>query len=179
MFQNPKFRQMYRTGRRYDDPTTYFGSPAFQAYHAAMNEQVGQNRSNNVAPTCMFQLGGDGVSLLHFGQRTATVIGVRCEELPGEVSQSHLAWRPIIVIEGPKETTVMHKILAATVRQLQKHEPRPSLGISSIHKTNCDVSHATVLLCCIRGRCELVWTGVKPTGRPSCRWSRERPSHRV
>lgn len=146
MFQNPKFRRMYRTGRRYDDPTTYFGSPAFKAYDAAMNERVGENRPNHVPPTCMFQLGGDGVSLLNFGQRTATVIGVRCEELPGEVSQSHLAWRPIIVIEGPKETMVLHEILAATVRQLQAHAPMPTLGLFSYpcRRVSCVVTYETI-----------------------------------
>ena len=52
------------------------------------------------------------MSLLHFGQRTATVIGVRWDELPGKLSQAHLTLQPIIVIEGPTQTTVLHNMLA-------------------------------------------------------------------
>ena len=128
MFQNPAFRRWYQADRPYTDPTSFFASQAFKAYDEATGGRVGPGRPANVAPTVMLQLGGDGVSLLNFGQRTATVIGVRCEELPGEVSQSHMAWRPVIVIEGPKEVTVLHNILANMVSQLQKHAPVQSVG---------------------------------------------------
>lgn len=123
MFKSPRFRELYHEGRNYDDPASYFASRAFKEYDKAANGVVGAARPDHVKPTVMLQLGGDGVSLLNFGQRTATVIGVRCEELTGEASHSHLAWRPVIVIEGPKETTVLHNIMASTVNMLRRHAP--------------------------------------------------------
>lgn len=129
MFKNSKFREQYQHDRPYDDPTSYFASAAFKAYDTAANGRVGKDRPAAVAPTCMLQLGGDGVSLLNFGQRTATVIGIRCEELRGEFSQSHLAWRPIIIIEGPQETAVLHNILEATVNKLRMHAPLRGFGV--------------------------------------------------
>lgn len=130
MFKDPKFRDLYQAGRQYDDASSYFSSAAFKAFDAAAGGKVGPDRPDPFPPTCMIQLGGDGVSLLNFGQRTATVIGVRCEELPGEVSQSQLAWRPFIVIEGPKEPSRLHDILAHTVRELREHGPMKFVGVS-------------------------------------------------
>ena len=129
MFKSSKFREQYQHARPYDDPTSYFASAAFKAYVAAANGRVGRDRPADVCPTCMLQLGGDGVSLLNFGQRTATVIGVRCEELRGEFSQSNLSWRPIIIIEGPQETKVLHRILEATVNKLRMHAPLRGFGV--------------------------------------------------
>lgn len=118
-------------GHKYGDASTYFGSEAFRVYDATAFGRVGPGRPHGVLPTIMIQLGGDGVSLLNFGNRTATVIGIRCEELPEEGSQSNLAWRPVIVVEGPKETTALHGIMAQTIRELQEHAPVAMLGAGS------------------------------------------------
>lgn len=130
MFQDPNFREHYQQPRRYDDPSSYHASQAFKDYDRAANYRCGQARGEGIPATCMFQIGGDGVSLLNFGQRTATVIGIRCEELPGEASQSNMAWRPIIIVEGPKETTNLKHILRDTVTQLCMHAPMGSDGKS-------------------------------------------------
>lgn len=129
MFQDPAFRKEYMQPRNYDDPTSYHACDAFKAYDDAAGGNVGQNRPPGFPATCMFQLGGDGVSLLNFGQRSATVIGVRCEELSGDVSQTHMAWRPVIIIEGPRETTNLRHILANTVQQLCNHSPMANPGM--------------------------------------------------
>lgn len=130
MFQNPEFRRRYRESRRYDDVTSYFASDAFKAYDEAAGGKVVKNRPADFAPTAMFEFGGDGVSLLIFAQRTAIVIGVRCEEVEGEGSQSQLNWRPLIVIEGPLEKQVLHQILSDTVNQLRARAPFQSEGAS-------------------------------------------------
>lgn len=129
MFKDPAFRARYKQPRAYDDPTCYFACEAFKAYDAAADGKVGRNRPPDFPCTCMFQLGGDGVSLLNFGQRSATVIGVRCEELSGDVSQTRLAWYPVIIIEGPKDPTNLQYILEDTVKQLCRHAPMANAGV--------------------------------------------------
>lgn len=128
MFQNPRFREQYRKGRRYHDAASYFCSDAFREYDRASGFRVGQQRPQGFPPTCMIQVGGDGVSLLNFGQRTATIIGVRCEELPPESGSTMMAWRPVIIIEGPLETTVLHEILHDMVQLLCQHAPMKHTG---------------------------------------------------
>lgn len=128
MFKDPAFRAGYKQPRAYDDRTSYFACEAFKEYDAAANGKAGMHRPPNSPPTCMFQLGGDGVSLLNFGQRSATVIGVRCEEMPGDVSQTRLSWRPVIIIEGPRETTNLQYIMEDTVKQLCMHAPMANAG---------------------------------------------------
>ena len=129
MFKGSKFRDQYHQPCKYEDPTSYFAKAAFRAYDSTANGRVSKDKPDHVFPSCMLQLGGDGVSLLNFGQRTATVIGVRCEELCGEFSQSNLAWRPVIIIEGPKETMVLHNIMKATIDKLRRHAPMKNVGV--------------------------------------------------
>lgn len=159
MFADPKFRLLYDNGRcrKYDDNTTYFGSEAFRRYDGKALGRVGPGRPQGVLPTIMLQVGGDGVSLLNFGNRTATVIGIRCEELPPEASQSNLAWRPVIVVEGPKETTALNGIMANTIRQLQEHGPVAMQG-------------AQVPICIAHNGVSMTWVrkfGCDPTARRS------------
>lgn len=128
MFADPKFRAYYRLPRPYTDPGSYFCSRAFKDYDHKAGGIVGPGRPHWVPRTVMLQFGGDAVSLLNFGNRSATVIGIRCEDLPGEVCQTNLAWRPLIIVEGPKETTVLSGILARTIGSLQEHAPMAMAG---------------------------------------------------
>lgn len=134
MFADPTFRSLYEKGRNYTDPASYFASNAFRAFDGDCHGRVGPDRPINVHRTVMLQFGGDGVSLLNFGQRTATVIGVRCEELPPEFGHSRLAWRPVIVVEGPKEPSNLSGIMARTIQALQAHGPVSMGGAAlSVH----------------------------------------------
>ena len=57
-----------------------------------------------------------------------------------------MAWRPLIIIEGPKEAMVLHKILEATVKQLRMHAPLKNVGETcSVYAVTAGRLHAILM----------------------------------
>jgi hypothetical protein len=79
--------------------------------------------SNSAILTILLTLGGDGVQLVNWGSRTATVIGVKCEDLPPDLVQKGLAVKQLLVIEGPQELSVLNHALQAVADFLKQHAP--------------------------------------------------------
>jgi hypothetical protein len=71
----------------------------------------------------MLEIGGDGVSLLNFGVRSATVLAIRCMDLLAELSHTAKVYRPLIVIEGPGEVSTPNHIFGPTVEFFCRHSP--------------------------------------------------------
>jgi hypothetical protein len=67
-----------KTARVTTDPASYFASDAFRQLDA---DCAGALTREDVH-TVLLSLGGDGVQLLNWGSRTATVAGIKCEDLP-------------------------------------------------------------------------------------------------
>lgn len=108
--------------RTTDDRETFWGSPAFQELNAA----CGGKLTDKTVKSIIISVGGDGVQLLNWGTRTATVIAVKCDDLPPHLAHTGLAVAPLIVIEGPHEPSNLNPVLKETVDFLLKHSPVPS-----------------------------------------------------
>lgn len=80
----------------------------------------------------LVSLGGDGVQLLNWGSRTATVIALKCEDLPPHLIQTGRAVSPLIVIEGPSEPSTLNHVLQNTAAFLEQHAPS-SNGLGAVH----------------------------------------------
>lgn len=121
LLSDPEVRHhiQQRTARRHGDPSSFFASEAFRMLdddcaHALTDEQV---------LSIVLSLGGDGVQLLNWGARTATVIGLKCEDLPPHLVQTGRAVLPLAVVEGPQEPAVLKHILAPAAQFFLKHAP--------------------------------------------------------
>ena len=128
-FKDPHFRAAHGRGRQYTDPSNFFASKAFKELDGLCNNLIGSQRPADISPTSVWQIGADGVRLITFGQRSAMVFAVRCEELPADMAYTSNAWQPFLIIEGPKEPTNLSHVLRNTVKTLCKHAPIPSPGV--------------------------------------------------
>lgn len=78
---------------------------------------------NGNAFTLMLSLGGDGVQLLNLGSRTATVIGLKCEDLRRDLVQKAFAVVLIMVIEGRQEPSILKHALGRLAAVSVEHAP--------------------------------------------------------
>ena len=92
--------------RTTDDPETFFGSPAYRQ----LDEDLGGALSNPNIRTLLLTGGLDGVQLLTFGKRSATIFGVQLRELPPHLVQTAGAVRICIVVEGRHEPHRLNSI---------------------------------------------------------------------
>jgi hypothetical protein len=73
-----------------------------------VDESTGGALTTDSGPsTIPFEIGGDGVQVLNFGQRTVSVLGIRCLDLPPHLSHTRFSSRPLIVVEGKKEKSAL------------------------------------------------------------------------
>lgn len=114
-----------RAHRTTDDPSTFFGSQHFKDLDEDCCGILTQ--ADAAAHTILVGLGGDGVQLLNWGARTATVIALKCEDLPPHLIQTGRAASPLLIIEGPSEPSNLNHVLQHTVGFLVQHAP-PSPG---------------------------------------------------
>lgn len=130
--EDPEIREHIksRAHRTTDDHCTYFGSPSF----ATLNSDCAGILTQVDAPanTMLVSLGGDGVQLLNWGARTATVIALKCEDLPPHLIQTGRAVSPLIIIEGPSEPSTLNHVLQNTASFLVDHAPS-SAGQGAVH----------------------------------------------
>ena len=128
--------------RTIDDPASFYGSPQFQQLD---QDCAGALTSNNVL-TMLIGIGGDGVQLLNWGNRTATVVALKCEDQPPHIVQTGRAVAPLFVIEGPTEPSELNHVFRSTVDKLIQYAPssdgtgvlpmqlcRPSTNVISIY----------------------------------------------
>jgi hypothetical protein len=108
-----------KTARTPDDPSTFHGSEAFRLLDA---DCAGALTRRDIH-TVLLSIGGDGVQLLNWGCRTATVIGMKCEDLPPELVQKGVAIKPLMVIEGPQEPSVLNHALQGAASFFVEHAP--------------------------------------------------------
>ena len=130
---NPKLlehieSQQHRTTT---DTETFWGSQQFKNLDA---DSAGALTSAEWR-TVLFSLGGDGVDLVNWGNRTATVLGLKLEDLPSHRVQTGAAVAPLIVIEGPKEPSNMRHVNDLVVDVFEKYAPS-SDGMSA-HQPLC------------------------------------------
>lgn len=105
--------------RTTDDGATFYGSTHFKQ----LDQDCAGALTKEGVNTLLLSAGGDGVQLLNWGKRTATVIAVKNEDLPIHMIQSGRAVCPILVIEGPDEPSILNHILRRTVDFLVQHAP--------------------------------------------------------
>ena len=122
-FQDDSFRNAHGRGRNHSDPSSYFASKAFLALDEKCGWKLGRWRPGDCTASSLWQIGADGVRLITFDQRTATVYAIRCEELPANMGCIRAAWQPFLIVEGPKESTNVTHILSSTIKTLCKHAP--------------------------------------------------------
>jgi hypothetical protein len=73
--------------------------------------------------TILFEIGGDGVQVLNFRQRTVSVLGIRCMDLPLHLGHTRFSSRPLIAVEGKKEKCALTCILQPVVEEFKKYSP--------------------------------------------------------
>jgi hypothetical protein len=108
-----------RTARTDKELGTFFNSPQYRQ----LNWDTGGALDNHELITVLLSIGGDGVQLLNWGNRTATVIGLKCEDLPPNLVQKGLAVMPLIVVEGVQEPAVLNHVLEPVADFFVKHAP--------------------------------------------------------
>jgi hypothetical protein len=108
-----------RSAQTTDDPSTFHGSEAFKQLDADCAGALTREDIHSV----LLSIGGDGVQLLNWGCRTATVIGLKCEGLPPALVQKGIAIKPLVVIEGPQEPSVLNHVLQGAASFFLEHAP--------------------------------------------------------
>jgi hypothetical protein len=108
-----------KRARTTSDAASFYGSEAFQLLDADCAGAL----TREEVPTVLLSLGGDGVQLLNWGSRTATVVGIKCEDLPPELVQKGMAVKPLLVIEGHQEPSVLNHALKGAAQFLLSHAP--------------------------------------------------------
>lgn len=133
--EDPEIRQCIKEKlhRTVNDPSSFYGSPAFKDLN---DDCAGALMMANVL-TMLISIGGDGVQLLNWGTRTATVISMKCEDLPMHLVQTGRAVTPIIIIEGPTEPATLDHILRGTADFLGAHAPSHTPNGERLLFSNC------------------------------------------
>lgn len=107
--------------RDVDNPDSYYGSQAFKDLDAALGGAL--TSTDPDMKVVEVSIGGDGVQLLNWGTRTATLIVLKCESLPTSLVQTGVACVPLLVIEGKHEPKVLQHVLKPIVDFLCDHAP--------------------------------------------------------
>lgn len=89
--------------RTVSDDQTFWGSPEFRELDEHLGNVLTRQEGQDGIMHVLVSLGMDGVQLLNWGSRTATVAGIKVEDLPAHLSQTKAAVFPVMVIEGVQE----------------------------------------------------------------------------
>jgi hypothetical protein len=118
---NPVIRNNARSRahRTIEDQPNFWGSPQFWQLDANCAGALTCPGIN----TLLLSVGGDGVQLLNWGSRTATVFAAKCEDLPGHLVQKGLAATPLMVVEGVQEPSILNHLLEGVTDFFCKHAP--------------------------------------------------------
>jgi hypothetical protein len=127
MWANPAFRRSWCSDIDYDDPATFHGSEYFKRLEADC--QGFRHHGQAAVPgkpeheTMHLQAGGDGLNMQFVGCHSAQVFGLRCEDLHPDDSYKRMAWRIVLLVEGPKECTNLNHALQPLVDEFRKYSP--------------------------------------------------------
>lgn len=121
LLSDPVVREHIKNGtaRKRAEGSSMYSSDAFKQ----LDSDCAGALTKDGVTSLLLSLGGDGVQLLNWGSRTATVIGLKCEDLPSELVQKGIAVLPLVVIEGKQEPAVLSHGLAAVAEFFLKHAP--------------------------------------------------------
>jgi hypothetical protein len=119
LLSNPDIRASVcsREHRTFRDPQSFWGSPQFKQ----LDDDCAGALTRADVNTLLLSIGGDGVQLLNWGTRTATVFAVKCEDLPGHLVQKGLAATPLMIVEGVQESAVLNHLLQGVAEFFRKH----------------------------------------------------------
>jgi hypothetical protein len=116
------------------DRATFWGSDAFKQ----LDTDCAHALSSKGTKSVVLSIGGDGVQLLNWGSRTATVVGLKCEDLPPHLALKGKAVRPLLVMEGPQEPSVLNHALQPAADFFVKHAPsHTGTGAGSKPSSQC------------------------------------------
>jgi hypothetical protein len=138
LLADPEIRSFFlsKAHRTTGDSATFWGSPQF----AQLNKDCAGVFDSLVRHAVLFSIGGDGVNIVNWGSRTATVIALKLEDLPDHLVQKGLAVAPLFVIEGPQEPSNLEHVYALAVPYFKEHAPSPNhRGVfSSLHRATVE-----------------------------------------
>jgi hypothetical protein len=110
---------LHKKTRTTADQATFWGSDAYRQLDA----DCGHSLSKDGVHSIILTIGGDGVQLLNWGSRTATVVGIKCEDLPSHLVQKGKAVKPLLVMEGPQEPSILNHAMVGVAEFFVKHVP--------------------------------------------------------
>lgn len=111
-------------GREAPNTGSFFASPAFHQLNAdCAGLLTDKERAQRGELALLLSVGVDGVQLLNWGARTATVVGLKLEEGPEDQVQKAAAVAPLLVIEGPQEPSKLAPALDKVTDFFVKHAP--------------------------------------------------------
>jgi len=95
LFTLPEFVAARGKGRKPDDPSSIYGSPAFKT----LNERtVGLAAHDN---TSLYGLGCDWVKIFNFKDYSIGIVGLRCEDMEAAYMGKQEFHMPVMIISGP------------------------------------------------------------------------------
>jgi hypothetical protein len=127
MWSDPAFRRSWCSAVDYKDPASYHGSECFKGIEADCGSF--RHHGKPASPgrpqheTMHLQGGGDGLNMNIFGCHSAQVFGLRCEDLHPDDSYRRMAWRIVLVVEGPRECTNLNSALRLVVDEFVQYSP--------------------------------------------------------
>jgi hypothetical protein len=121
LLANPQVRAhvLSPSHRTTADASTFWGSPQFKQ----LNQDCAGVFDDPRLTAVLLSIGGDGVNIVNWGSRTATIIALKLEDLPEHLVQKGLAVAPLIVIEGPQEPSNLDFVYDLVVPFFSKHAP--------------------------------------------------------
>jgi hypothetical protein len=95
LFTLPEFVAARGKGRKPDDPSSIYGSPAF----TTLNERTaGLVAHDN---TSLYGLGCDWVKIFNFKDYSIGIVGLRCEDMEAAYMGKQEFHMPVMIISGP------------------------------------------------------------------------------
>lgn len=130
ILSDPQLRKhaLSREHRTTDDSETFWGSDQYKELN---KDTAGAAAGSSV----LMSIGGDGLDLNNWGRRTATVWGLKIEDLPAELVQKGSAVAPLVIVEGPQEPANVQPVNELIVAFFKKHQP--SADNESAHCCSC------------------------------------------
>ena len=147
LLSDPEVRMHYlsKAHRTTGDDMTFWGSEQFRQ----LNADCAGVFDDELLHAVLVSIGGDGVNIQNWGSRTATVIGLKLEDLPPHLVQKGLAVAPLFIIEGPKEPAVLQNVYKLVVDFFAKHAPSTDgvRALPALRFPNSLLLRATAVAC--------------------------------
>ena len=116
-FSMPNFVAHRGKYRAFDDPTSYYGSPAFRRLDDAV-DSLASRAENSIYGLCC-----DWVKIFNWKQHSIGLVGLRCEDVGAVEAAKKQFHEPIMLIPGPKmpaDTDLFFDLIALDLEKLWK-----------------------------------------------------------